>query len=42
MSREDVVEARIVKQAYCHLEANGVAGDGFAKRLEAVDLARRS
>ena len=37
LSREDVVEARIVKEANCHLEGIGVAGDGFARRLEAVE-----
>ncbi len=37
LSREDVVEARIVKEANCYLEGIGVAGDGFAKRLEAVE-----
>lgn len=38
LSREDVVEARVVKEAKCHLEGVGVAGDGFARRLEAVEL----
>ena len=37
LSREDVVEARIVKEANCHLEGVGVAGDGFARRLEALE-----
>ncbi len=37
VSREDVVEARIVKEANCQLEGVGVAGDGFAKRLAAVE-----
>lgn len=37
VSREEVVEARIVKEANCQLEAHGMAGDGFAQRLEAVE-----
>ena len=37
LSREEVVEARVVKEANCHLEGVGVVGDGFAKRLEAVE-----
>ena len=44
LSREDVVEARIVKEANCCLSPErsrrvkgiGMAGDGFARRLEAV------
>ena len=37
LSREDVVQARIVKEANCHLEGIGVAEDNFTKRLEAVE-----
>ncbi len=37
LSREEVVQARIVKEANCHLEADGAAGDNFTKRLEAVE-----
>ena len=37
LSREDVVEARIVKEANCHLEATDVVGDGLARRLKAVE-----
>ena len=37
LSREEVVQARIVKEANCHLDANGVAGDNFVRRLEAVE-----
>ena len=52
LSREDVVEARVVKEANCCLSPErsraegdrrstvggvGVAGDGFARRLEALE-----
>jgi len=37
LSREDVVEARIVKEANCHLEGIGAADDNFMRRLEAVE-----
>ena len=37
LSREEVVQARIVKELNCRLEASGVADDNFTKRLEAVE-----
>lgn len=44
LSREEVVQVRPTflslskdNEANCHIEANGVAGDGFTKRLEAVE-----
>ena len=37
LSREEVVQARIVKEANCHLEATVLADDDFTKRLEAVE-----
>lgn len=37
LSREDVVEARVVKEANCHLESASVADDNFVRRLEAVE-----
>ena len=38
LSREEVVQARIVKEANCRLDASGMAGEEFTKRLEAVGV----
>ncbi|MBA3670227.1 MAG: hypothetical protein H0W71_09250 [Sphingomonas sp.] len=37
LAREDLVAARVVKEANLQLEANGVVGHDFTKRLEAVE-----
>lgn len=37
LSREEVIEARIVKEANLHLAASGAPEDNFVKRLEAVE-----
>lgn len=37
LSREEVIEARIVKEANLHLEASGAPEDNFVKRLEAME-----
>ena len=37
LKREDVVEARVVKEANLQLEASDAVADGFVRRLEAVE-----
>jgi len=37
LSREEVIRARIVKEANLHLEATAAADDNFTKRLEALE-----
>lgn len=38
LSLEEVVEARIVKEANAHFEANEVPDDNFTKKLEALEV----
>ena len=37
LPKEELVRARVVKEANLHLEANGAADDNFVRRLEAAE-----
>jgi len=39
LSIEDVVQARVVKEANIHISSNSVSHDGFMRRLEALEAA---
>ena len=39
LPREELVRARVVKEANLHLDANGAADDNFVRRLEALEAA---